>query len=185
MSKIIFFIGFVCTLQLASCHVIREAPAADATTLTLKDLTTKAETAYDNLHEGILKFANVNSDAELTSLVRNQTEQYADKLKTLAGQFTDEFKANSEKFDGAFKSFIDSFTATANKLKEENPQLASFQENLEKGFKNILDESEKLTTKIKEDGQVIPENCREDSETSLRRHMGNNPNCFAANQYCG
>ncbi|KAG4079429.1 hypothetical protein HA402_015679 [Bradysia odoriphaga] len=90
MSKIIIFIGFVCTLQLVSCHVIREAPAADATTLTLKDLTTKAETAYDNLHEGILKFANVNSDAELTSLVRNQTEQYADKLKTFAGQLTDE-----------------------------------------------------------------------------------------------
>lgn len=38
-----------------------------------------------------------------------------------------QFKANTAQFDGVFKSFVDSFTATANKLKEENPQLASFQ----------------------------------------------------------
>lgn len=74
-----------------------------------------------------MKFANVSSDAELTSLVRTQSETYADKLKTLASQFTDEVKANSDKFDGFFKTLADSITETANDLKTRNPELASFQ----------------------------------------------------------
>lgn len=77
---------------MASCHVIREAPAD--TTVTLKDITEKAETAYETLHENVLKFANVSSDAELTTLVRTQSELYADKLKTLASQVTEEVKNN-------------------------------------------------------------------------------------------
>lgn len=32
------------------------------------------------------------------------------------------------------------------------------QENVEKGFKNVLEESQKLTDKIKEEGKDIPEN---------------------------
>lgn len=79
--------------QLASCRVVREAPDATAdTTITLKDLTSKAETAFETLHQNVLSFANVSSNAELATLVRTQSETYADKLKTLAGQFTEEVK---------------------------------------------------------------------------------------------
>lgn len=73
---------------MASCHVVREAPAD--TTVTLKDLTAKAETAYETLHENVLKFANVSSDAELKELVKTQSETYANKLKTLANDITEE-----------------------------------------------------------------------------------------------
>lgn len=73
---------------MVSCRVVREAPAD--TTLTLKDLQTKAETAFETLHADVLKFANVSSDSELTSLVKNQTETYAEQLKNLATQFTEE-----------------------------------------------------------------------------------------------
>lgn len=124
-----------------------------------------------------MKFANVSSDAELTSLVRTQSETYADKLKTLASQFTDEVKANSDKFDGFFKTLADSITETANDLKTRNPELASFQvkchsqewrheiynffftqDTIEKSIKSVLQESEKLRSRVKEDGEGISEN---------------------------
>lgn len=59
-------------------------------------MTTKAETAFETLHENVLKFANVSSDAELSTLVQTQSETYADKLKTLATQFTDEVNTQLE-----------------------------------------------------------------------------------------
>lgn len=80
---------------MASCRVVREAPPADTTTITLKDLTTKAETAYTTLHDSVLKFANVESDAELQNLVKNQSENYAEKLKTFATSLTDEVRNNT------------------------------------------------------------------------------------------
>lgn len=73
---------------MASCRFVREAPTED--TITLKDLTTKAETAFTTLHDNVLKFANVSSDEELRNVVRTQSETYAEKLKTIANEFTDE-----------------------------------------------------------------------------------------------
>lgn len=75
---------------MVSCHVIREAPADS--TITLNDITEKAETAYNTLHENVLKFANVSSDSELSTLLRTQSESYAEKLKNLASQVTEEVK---------------------------------------------------------------------------------------------
>lgn len=69
-----------------------ETPSDNTLTITLKDLTTKAENAFETLHENVLKFANVSSNSELIDSVRTQGETYADKLKTLATQFTDEVK---------------------------------------------------------------------------------------------
>lgn len=43
--------------------------------------------------------------------------------------FTHQFKANSGTFDNFFKSIADSFVATANDLKEKNPELADIQVN--------------------------------------------------------
>lgn len=73
---------------MASCHVVREAPAD--TTITLKDITDKAQTAYTTLHDNVLKFANVSSDDELHNLVRTQSETYAEKLKTIVSELNEE-----------------------------------------------------------------------------------------------
>lgn len=73
---------------MASCRHVREVAADD--TITLKDLTKKAETAFTTLHDNVLKFANVSSDDELRNLVRTQSETYAEKLKTIANELTHE-----------------------------------------------------------------------------------------------
>ncbi|XP_055694390.1 uncharacterized protein LOC129796461 [Lutzomyia longipalpis] len=153
-------IATICLLQFACGGVVRrDAPAEVATRSPIAELSNAAEEAVGKFHSAFMDLFGVKTNDELVDLVRDQSRQYATKLQDIMGELTTTVGSQSGKFDGIIKDVKDKLGETVRELEAKNPEFFAdtkkAQEKFETQLRAVLQETERLSEKLKKDGAEV------------------------------
>ncbi|XP_059607573.1 uncharacterized protein LOC132255517 [Phlebotomus argentipes] len=163
MAKSCILILSLCLLQFVCGGVVRrEAPVDVATKSPLAEFSNAAEEAVAKFQSAFMDLFGVKSQDELVDLFRVESRKYANKLQDIASELTAEAQKHSGTFDDAVKQVKDKITETVNDIESKNPEFFAdtkqYQEKFETQLRAVLQETERFSAKLKEEGAVVGSN---------------------------